>query len=48
MGIDSPARRAPHHVIYLILQTPPSSEWRLSQLYGDAQSREKCKICINL
>jgi len=29
--------RAPHHVIHLILQTPPPSEWRTSLPYGDAE-----------
>jgi len=33
------SRRAPHHAIHLIfLQTLSPSEWRISQLYGDAVS----------
>jgi len=27
---------APNNVIHLILQTPPASEWRISQPYGNA------------
>ena len=31
---------APHHVLYLILKTPPPCEWRTSQPNGDHTGRE--------
>jgi len=36
-------RRAPHHVIHLILQTQLWSEWRTSQPYGDVEFAAFCR-----